>query len=461
MVGNPSYFNDFEADNGGWVPDPAFGGWEWGRPTLPVDLTAHSGTKVWGTVLDANYPGDACWTLTLSPGLIVRSPTATVEFWCWWDMVYSYDGVNFKVSTDQGATWTLVQPNGGYPSASSIACIASGCWLGYTGSGTWTHVILPIGQFLGQTPIFRLTFGSDNYQQYPGFFFDDMFISGLRAPSSVGGTVRAFFPNQPIVNARVWAEGVADTAVTDSAGAYRLRLDAGTYTLWFRHIHFCDTSFGHVVVVAGSQTACDAVMRAPHGQVSMTSLSLETTVGVNVVDSFQITNIGGQCPLSFTTSDTSAWLSLDPVSGSVAPNQSVTITVHATVAGMEQGDYVSAVFVTYNSTGSPADIRIDLHIEPSAVGLGLLLPTEFAYYQNCPNPFNAQTSLRFDVPQQSRVQITIYNIMGQEVVRPVDEVYVPGRYRVLFDAGRLPSGMYLVKMTAADFTQIGKMMLLK
>jgi hypothetical protein len=47
------------------------------------------------------------------------------------------------------------------------------------------------------------------------------------------------------------------------------------------------------------------------------------------------------------------------------------------------------------------------------------------------------------------------------VARPVDDIYVPGRYRVLFDAGALPSGMYLVKMTAADYTKIGKMMLLK
>jgi hypothetical protein len=51
--------------------------------------------------------------------------------------------------------------------------------------------------------------------------------------------------------------------------------------------------------------------------------------------------------------------------------------------------------------------------------------------------------------------------MGQEVARPVDEVYVPGRYRLLFDASALPSGMYLVQMTAVGYTKIGKMMLLK
>jgi hypothetical protein len=314
---------------------------------------------------------------------------------------------------------------------------------------------------LGQTPWFRFSFGSDGSVVYPGFYFDDMLIWGLQPESGVTGVVRAFQTNLPIEDARVWAQGQIDTMTTDEMGFYLLPLEAGTYTLSFRHAHFCDTVHTGVVVEAGSQTVHNAVMRAPHGQLSVTSFALETPQGVNVVDSFQITNTGGQCPLSFTISDTSDWLSVDAASGSVLPNQTATIHVQATVTGLAQGDYVSALLVTYNATGSPADIRVDLHIGPNAVDANLPLPTEFAYHPNYPNPFNATTSLRFDVPQQSRVQIAIFNIMGQEVARPVDEVYAPGRYRVLLDAGRLPSGMYLVKMTAADYTQIGKMMLLK
>ena len=263
------------------------------------------------------------------------------------------------------------------------------------------------------------------------------------------------------VEAREENTNFTRTTQTGADGFYLMeRLDPGTYTLWYQHMHFCDTVHTGVVVETGSQTVHDAVMRAPHGQVSVTSLSLETPQGVNVVDSFQITNSGGQCPLSFTISDASDWLSVDAVSGSVPPNQTATVHVQATVDGLEEGVYEGSLRVTHNSSTSPANIRVDLHIALAVDG-NLPLPTEFAYYPNYPNPFNAQTSLRFDVPQQSRVQLAIFNIMGQEVARPVDNVYAPGRYRVLFDAGRLPSGMYLVKMTAADFTKIGKMMLLK
>jgi hypothetical protein len=286
-----------------------------------------------------------------------------------------------------------------------------------------------------------------------------MEIWGLRPPSTIAGTVRAFLTNLPIVGARVWASDWPDTAVTDSVGYYELGIDPGTYSLTVDHIHYCDTTFAGVVVEQDAQTIRNATLRHAQARITRTSIALLTFPGVGVSDTFSISNPGGHCPLDFTISDTSAWLTVDPASGTVNPNESVMVTV--TAEGPEiVGDYASTLIVSYNAVGTPSMIRVDLSIV-AAVGERSMIPTEFAYHPNYPNPFNAQTSLRFDVAQQSRVQIVIYNIMGQEVAWPVDDVYVPGRYRVLYDGSSLPSGMYLAKMTAADYTKIGKMMLLK
>ena len=76
LLDSVSYPNDFELDNGGWVADPPTGGWEWGVPTYASGPTAHSGTKVWGTVLNGNYPNNACFKLTLTPNMPVSSPDA-------------------------------------------------------------------------------------------------------------------------------------------------------------------------------------------------------------------------------------------------------------------------------------------------------------------------------------------------------------------------------------------------
>jgi hypothetical protein len=273
------------------------------------------------------------------------------------------------------------------------------------------------------------------------------------------GTVRAFVTNLPIAGARVWATDWPDTARTDSTGYYELPIDAGTYSVTFDHLHFCDTTHTGVVVVEGVQTTRNAVLRRPQAQIDRTSITFLTFPGVDVSDTFRISNTGGQCPLDFAITDTSDWLTTTAESSTVNPNQSVIVTVNA-IAPQIVGDYSSSLMVSYNAVGTPSVIHVDLSIVDAAAERGVI-PTEFAYYQNYPNPFNAQTSLRFDVPQQSRVQITIYNIMGQEVARPVDRPFAPGRHRVLYDARDLPSSMYLVKMTAADYTKIGKMMLLK
>ncbi|MCC6476335.1 T9SS type A sorting domain-containing protein, partial [bacterium] len=89
------------------------------------------------------------------------------------------------------------------------------------------------------------------------------------------------------------------------------------------------------------------------------------------------------------------------------------------------------------------------------------LPTEFALHANYPNPFNATTALNFDVPTEAHVELVIFNIAGQEVARPVDQVMAAGKHRIMYSASDLPSGMYLVQMKSADFTAVQKIVLLK
>ena len=180
IVGNPYYVQDFETDGGAWVAD---GGWEWGQPTDPDGPTAHSGINVWGTVLAGDYANNACYNLTLSPGVAVSSANATVEFWRWYDTEANFDGCNFNVSVDGGTTWEVVTPLNGYPGSTntSNSCNPSEpAWTDHNGD-SWVYDVIPIGQYIGATPQFRFTFGSDISIVYPGFFFDDMTIWGLQS----------------------------------------------------------------------------------------------------------------------------------------------------------------------------------------------------------------------------------------------------------------------------------------
>jgi hypothetical protein len=89
------------------------------------------------------------------------------------------------------------------------------------------------------------------------------------------------------------------------------------------------------------------------------------------------------------------------------------------------------------------------------------MPSEFGLDQNHPNPFNPTTSIGFDLPEESYVDLTVYNIIGQEVARLVNSVLPAGHHAVSFDASALPSGMYFYRLDAGPYTSIKKMTLLK
>lgn len=89
------------------------------------------------------------------------------------------------------------------------------------------------------------------------------------------------------------------------------------------------------------------------------------------------------------------------------------------------------------------------------------IPNEFMLYQNYPNPFNPSTNIRFDIPKDSDVKLTLYDMLGREVKILADEYKNSGSYELNFDASALSSGMYFYKLTAGNFTEIKKMILVK
>jgi hypothetical protein len=89
------------------------------------------------------------------------------------------------------------------------------------------------------------------------------------------------------------------------------------------------------------------------------------------------------------------------------------------------------------------------------------IPQKFALYQNYPNPFNPSTMIYYDLPVRSRVKLSVYNLLGQEVATLVNTEQEPGRYNVKFDASGLPSGVYFYTLQTPYFTKTNKMVLVK
>jgi len=91
-----------------------------------------------------------------------------------------------------------------------------------------------------------------------------------------------------------------------------------------------------------------------------------------------------------------------------------------------------------------------------------ILPTEFALHQNFPNPFNPATKISFDLPQDSRVNFIVYDLLGREVKRLVNnEFKVAGKYTYDFNGAPLSSGVYFYRIETEGFTNTKRLMLVK
>jgi hypothetical protein len=93
--------------------------------------------------------------------------------------------------------------------------------------------------------------------------------------------------------------------------------------------------------------------------------------------------------------------------------------------------------------------------------IGSEIPETYDLVQNFPNPFNPNTTIRYQIPKSGNVTLKIYDVLGAEVTTLVNEEKVAGKYEVSFNASKLASGVYIYRIQAGDFVSSKKMVLLK
>ena len=92
------------------------------------------------------------------------------------------------------------------------------------------------------------------------------------------------------------------------------------------------------------------------------------------------------------------------------------------------------------------------------------IPGEIKTYSlsnNYPNPFNPSTTIKYQIPKSGLVTLKVYNVLGKEITTLVNEEKSVGSYEITFDASGLSSGIYFYKLSADNFQQTKKMILLK
>ncbi|MFV1885356.1 MAG: CotH kinase family protein [Balneola sp.] len=90
-----------------------------------------------------------------------------------------------------------------------------------------------------------------------------------------------------------------------------------------------------------------------------------------------------------------------------------------------------------------------------------LVPSEILLNQNYPNPFNPTTNITFQIPEQSRVNVTVFDMLGREVSVLIDESRSVGTHVVSWNASQFSSGVYFYRLKVGDQVQTRKMLLIK
>ena len=88
-------------------------------------------------------------------------------------------------------------------------------------------------------------------------------------------------------------------------------------------------------------------------------------------------------------------------------------------------------------------------------------PKEFRLEQNFPNPFNPTTTIQYQLPQDARVTLKVYDILGSEVATLVNEEQEAGYKEVKFNGSSYASGMYIYRLTTGNYVSIKKMLMVK
>jgi hypothetical protein len=89
------------------------------------------------------------------------------------------------------------------------------------------------------------------------------------------------------------------------------------------------------------------------------------------------------------------------------------------------------------------------------------IASDYALYQNYPDPFNPSTTISFTIPARSAVTMKIYDILGKEVATIVSQELPAGTYSRQWNAAKMSSGIYFYRLQAGSFTQTKRLVLLK
>lgn len=517
-----SYYEDF--DPGVYPPhDGGFTvvttGWEHG---VPLQTSAHSPPHVWGTKLAANYANGADYKLD-SWHYNVTGP-ASFWFHHWYSIESFWDGGNVKMSVD-GGPFTIIYPQGGYPEDATYcngqpAYNGSSGWTQARFSLEGSEPLNP-NLAVGQQVQFRFDFCSDPSVPYPGWFLDDFYficlepvvpepdldiddndgslaantmeLAGPRGAVLVG-EFNVVNPEEDLGSMNCpnvdYYDGPSQTplAVAFSFPTPLISVGGGH--------QFVPTSYSYADAETGevSFTTLDLCeSRRVLMQVGIPHPCTPNKVYEGMVDAAGTGAGMFGMPGKTDTDHFLLYVHVVPAGGGniwstgfwgTPATEGNFLEWHGLAFGQEgyniyrseAGSFIklNPSLLTENSYldgnvfgGVCSDYKLGLSFDGGReVLIGPISitrtmdPMTYALHQNFPNPTRNETQIRYAVAAETEVSLKVYNAVGQVVEELVNTAQKPGVYTVSWKPD-VSSGVYFYRLTAGDFSQTRKLVVVR
>ncbi|MGB3018731.1 MAG: T9SS type A sorting domain-containing protein [Ignavibacteria bacterium] len=202
------------------------------------------------------------------------------------------------------------------------------------------------------------------------------------------------------------------------------------------------------ITTAATHTISIQNIPLPVELASFTAVTNRNNVTLNWATSKETNNQGFEVERSLVGAN--SWAKAGTVTGNGTTNETKSYSFTERVT---TGNY------SYRLKQIDFNGNFEFHNLSSEVNVGV--PSEFALSQNYPNPFNPSTKIDYDIATDGNVSVVLFDMSGREVAKLVNDFKTAGYYTVNFNASNLSSGMYFYRISASNFSQTKKMVLVK
>ena len=124
--------------------------------------------------------------------------------------------------------------------------------------------------------------------------------------------------------------------------------------------------------------------------------------------------------------------------------------------------YKVTAYIREDSVISSNSVIMNIKRTTSGISsINEFIPSEYKLHNNFPNPFNPTTNILFDIPKQSNVKFTLYDLTGREVFKFFEKDLAPGSYSYSLNLGNMNSSVYFVRINAGEFSSAIRIVLIK